>query len=191
MNMMKKINHGSKTIRQSLTLLGFGLLFASVPTNAWAMTGPFVDKLADILTIVVLLFVPVVGIYLFWMVHILPEKIAEKRHHPQKEAIKILCILSLVFGGMLWPLAWLWAYSKPVLHKIAYGTDKHEDYYLEGAGEAEAPPGDVKEATARLRLAIGRLAAKGVPNEELESLKRELAEIEETLARTKTRQGEV
>ena len=173
-----------------LALLGFGLYFVSFPPSAWAMTGPFVDTLADILAIVVLLLVPIGGIYLFWMVHILPEKIAEKRHHPQKEAIKTLCLLSLVFGGMLWPFAWIWAYTKPVLHKVAYGTDKHEDYYLEAEGEGEAPPGDAREATARLRRAIGRLAAKGVPAEELESLKRELAEIEETLARTKSRQGE-
>jgi hypothetical protein len=189
--MMTKKNHSIKKARHPWipALLGLGVLFASFPASAWAMTGPFVDTLADILTWVVLLFVPAGAIYLFWMVHILPEKVAEKRHHPQKEAIKVLCLLSLVFGGMLWPIAWLWAYSKPVLHKIAYGTDKHEDYYLEGEGEAEAPPGDVGETTARLRLAIGRLAAKGVPNEELESLKRELAEIEITLARTKPRQG--
>ena len=25
-----------------------------------------------------------------------------------------LCLLSLVFGGLLWPIAWLWAYTKPV-----------------------------------------------------------------------------
>ena len=31
-----------------------------------------------------------------------------------------------VFGGILWPLAWLWAYTKPVLHKLAYGTDRLE-----------------------------------------------------------------
>jgi len=189
---MTRMNRNTKTKRRQLllTLLGFGLLFASIPSSAWAMTGPFVDTLADILAIVVLLLVPIGGIYLFWMVHILPEKIAEKRHHPQKEAIKTLCLLSLVFGGMLWPFAWIWAYTKPVLHKVAYGTDKHEDYYLEGEGEAEAPPGDAREATARLRRAIGRLAAKGVPAEELESLKRELAEIEETMARTKPGQGE-
>ena len=58
------------------------------------------------------------------MVHILPEKIAHKRHHPQFEAIRTLCLLSLVFGGLLWPLAWIWAYTKPVMHKLAYGTDK-------------------------------------------------------------------
>ncbi len=71
---------------------------------------------------------PIAGIVAFWLVHILPEKIAEKRHHPQAEAIQVLCLLSLFFGGLLWPLAWLWAYSKPVLYKMAYGTDvvEHE-----------------------------------------------------------------
>ena len=61
------------------------------------------------------MFVPALLIYVFWMIHILPEKIAERRGHPQADAIKTLCLLSLVFGGMLWPIAWLWAYSKPVL----------------------------------------------------------------------------
>ena len=87
-------------------------------------SGPFVDALAGYLAIFVLIFVPALLVYLFWMVHILPEKIAEKRGHPQADAIKTLCLLSLVFGGLLWPLAWLWAYSKPVFYKMAYGTDR-------------------------------------------------------------------
>ena len=66
-------------------------------------------------------------IVVFWLVHILPEQIAHKRHHPQFEAIRTLCLLSLVFGGLLWPIAWVWAYSKPVMYKMAYGTDKHPD----------------------------------------------------------------
>ena len=86
-------------------------------------SGEFVDTIADYLAIFVLVFVPALLIYLFWMVHILPEKIAERRGHPQAEAIKTLCLLSLVFGGLLWPIAWLWAYSKPVFYKMAYGTD--------------------------------------------------------------------
>ena len=80
--------------------------------------------MADVLTWVVLAVAPAVGIAVFWIVHILPEKIAEKRQHPQAGAIQCLCLLSLVFGGLLWPIAWLWAYSKPVLYKLAYGTDK-------------------------------------------------------------------
>jgi CBS domain containing-hemolysin-like protein len=90
------------------------------------LSGPIVDTIADYLAIVVLFVVPVLLIYLFWMIHIMPEKIAERRGHPQADAIKTLCLLSLVFGGLLWPVAWLWAYSKPVFHKLAYGTDRIE-----------------------------------------------------------------
>ena len=82
------------------------------------------DSLATGIALFVIFVVPAVLVPLFWMVHILPEKIAHKRHHPQFEAIRTLCLLSLVFGGLLWPIAWVWAYSKPVMHKIAYGTDQ-------------------------------------------------------------------
>ena len=89
-------------------------------------SGPLVDAIAGYMAIFVLFFVPALLIYVFWMIHILPEKIAEQRGHPQADAIKTLCLLSLAFGGLLWPLAWLWAYSKPVLYKMAYGTDRIE-----------------------------------------------------------------
>ena len=59
-----------------------------------------------------------------WWCTSCPEKIAEKKGHPQLDAIKMLCLLSLVFGGILWPLAWIWAVTKPVMHKLAYGTDE-------------------------------------------------------------------
>jgi hypothetical protein len=104
-------------------------------------SGELVDTIADYVAIVVLLFVPALLLYLFWMVHILPEKIAERRGHPQSDAIKTLCLLSLVFGGLLWPLAWLWAYTKPVLYKMAYGTDRIEHGAPpEDAGRAGTPP---------------------------------------------------
>ena len=72
----------------------------------------FVDTAATYLAVFIIIAVPIGGIALFWLVHILPEKIAERNHHPQAHAIKTLCLLSLVFGGLLWPLAWLWAYTK-------------------------------------------------------------------------------
>lgn len=100
------------------------------------------DTVASVLAIIVIIIVPVAGIALFWYVHILPEKIAEKRHHPQKDAIKVLSLLSLFFGGMLWPLAWLWAYSRPVLHQMAYGRDRHEDYYKEASEETPRDSGE-------------------------------------------------
>jgi CBS domain containing-hemolysin-like protein len=100
-------------------------LFAA-PAHASFFTGDTLDSVADVMAWVVLVIAPIAAIGVFLMVHILPEKIAEKRKHPQLSAIKTLCILSLFFGGMLWPLAWLWAYTKPALHKLAYGTDVAE-----------------------------------------------------------------
>jgi len=44
-----------------------------------------------------------------WLVHILTEKIAEKRQHLQAKTIQTFFLLSLFFGGMLWPLILLWA----------------------------------------------------------------------------------
>jgi len=64
-------------------------LVALLPGAAQAsmFKGETLDKVADVLAIVVLIIVPVIGIAVFWLVHILPEKIAEKRHHPQAKAI--------------------------------------------------------------------------------------------------------
>ena len=109
------------------------LALAAVPARASFLSGEALDTMADVLALVVLFLVPAVVIVLFWIVHVLPEKIAHKRHHPQREAITTLCLLSLVFGGMLWPLAWLWAYTKPVAHKLAYGTDKVPPHDAGGA----------------------------------------------------------
>ena len=92
--------------------------------HASLFSGDTLDAVANGAAWVVLFIAPLAAIGIFLIIHILPEKIAEKKQHPQLDAIKTLCLLSLVFGGMLWPLAWLWAYTRPVIHKMAYGTDK-------------------------------------------------------------------
>lgn len=143
--------------------------------------GETLDALANGLAIFILIAVPIGGIVLFWLVHILPEKVAEKRHHPQKDAIKTLCLLSLVFGGMLWPLAWLWAYSKPVIHKIAYGTDKHEDYYRELAERAGPEDRTLADDVAQMRDDVNALAARGALPAELLPLPERLAALEAKL----------
>jgi CBS domain containing-hemolysin-like protein len=140
--------------------LAFGFLaLALSPTDAHAsiFKGEALDKVADVLTWVVLVIAPIIGIVVFLLIHILPEKIAEKREHPQAKAIQCLCLLSLVFGGLLWPLAWLWAYSKPVLYKMAYGTDKakhDEEERTQKMVEAEA------EELKQLRQRVAELESK-------------------------------
>ena len=116
---------------QRLVLVATAAFVLMRPATAHASLLPpeMEDAMADYIAIFVLFLVPVGGIVLFWLVHVMPEKIAHQNHHPQFEAIRTLCLLSLVFGGLLWPLAWLWAYTKPVGYKLAYGTDKHPDYF--------------------------------------------------------------
>ena len=154
-----------------LTVLGF---LALPPDAAASLFSPEVeDKLATIIALFVIFVVPAVLIALFWMVHVLPEKIAHKRNHPQFEAIRTLCLLSLVFGGLLWPLAWLWAYSKPVLYKMAYGTDKLA-HGPEPAYDQPALPETLHDRLARVE--------SRVPPTELESLRADLAALEAKLA---------
>ncbi len=104
------------------------LAWFSSPVQAHASLfhGETLDAIADVVSWVAIIIAPIIGIAVFWIVHILPEKIAEKKKHPQTKAIQCVCLLSLVFGGLLWPFAWLWAYTKPALYKAAYGTDVDE-----------------------------------------------------------------
>ena len=131
-----------------------------LPTLAQAAEheGEKLDKIADVLTWLVLVLVPIIGIVVFLGIHIIPEKIAEKKQHPQAGAIQCLCLLSLVFGGVLWPLAWLWAFTKPMFYKMAYGTDKvahgHED-------AAPSPPEkDEPVEVNQLRQRVAELESK-------------------------------
>ena len=136
-------------------------LFLLLPSSADAsiFKGEALDKVADVLTWVVLVIAPVIGIGVFLLIHILPEKIAEKKQHPQAKAIQCLCLLSLFFGGILWPLAWLWAYTKPVLYRLGYGTDKVAHGHEEVAPAPTPAPANAEE-------------------EELQDLKNRIAELE-------------
>ena len=148
------------------------------------------DKLATFLALFIIFVVPVVLIVLFWMVHVLPEKIAHKRHHPQFEAIRTLCLLSLVFGGLLWPIAWIWAYTKPVMHKLAYGTDKasHEEA-VEGEawdqGKSAHEGGLGLKDSLKDRLA--RLEHRGIPASEMKALRADLEALEAKYAHEEAR----
>ncbi len=162
----------SRSSIAAVVLAVAGLVF---PLSAHASFLPpeIMDKAAMYLAWFVIIVVPIGGIVLFWLVHVLPEKIAHKRHHPQRDAIHTLCLLSLAFGGLLWPLAWLWAYTKPAGYRLAYGTEKHEDYFHEMGEKAQA--GELLEhELAHLREELDALAAKGTLTAELRLLRKDL-----------------
>ena len=160
-------------------MLGACACLAALPAHASIFQGEVLDKVASVLALVVIVVVPIVLIVLFWMVHVLPEKIAHKRNHPQRDAIHVLCLLSLFFGGLLWPLAWLWAYTKPVLHKMAYGTDKHESSHAEVALDDSGD--DLRAEVADLRGSVESMLENGGTADELAAIRDRLAALEPRL----------
>jgi Protein of unknown function (DUF3302) len=164
---MRKITTSDPAAARNGWLRPRGLMLRAVLTalcllpalaQASMFQGEALDTVANVMAWVVLIIAPTVAIAVFWLVHILPEKIAEKRHHPQAKAIQVLCLLSLAFGGMLWPLAWLWAYSKPVLYKLAYGTDRVAPDHETASPDREAP--DSAAELQHLRRRLNELEAR-------------------------------
>ena len=169
-----KSNSLPRRWRAVATVVG---LCAATGARASFLSGDALDTAADWIAIVVLCIVPVAVLVVFWMVHVLPEKVAERRHHPQKDAITTLCLLSLAFGGLLWPIAWLWAYTRPVGYKLAYGTDKHEDYFVDMGDRAKA--GTLLDADiVHLRDELDEMATKGLLPPSLKGLRHELDQLE-------------
>lgn len=166
---------GMPVLRRLLAAVWVTAITAS-SARASFLSGEALDTAADIIALVVIFVVPAIVIVLFWIVHVLPEKIAEKRHHPQTAAITTLCLLSLVFGGLLWPIAWLWAFTKPVAYRMAYGTDKHEDFFDEMA-DKHREGNLLQEEAAHLREELEAMEARGALPPNLRNLKDELARL--------------
>ena len=156
--------------------LAWVVLSLPLAARASFLSGEALDSAANVLSWIVIFLVPALAIGLFLFVHVLPEKIAEKRQHPHKDSIKVLCILSLFFGGLLWPLAWLWAYTKPIGYRAIYGSEKHDDYYLEEGEKALAGKLSHDEVE-HLRLELAAMQAKGPLPPELRQLAERLNQL--------------
>jgi len=148
---------GRRYWRRFTLLVALALIASPTQAHASLFHGETLDAIANGISWVVLIIAPIIGIAVFWLVHILPEKIAEKKKHPQTRAIQCLCLLSLCFGGLLWPFAWLWAYTKPVLHKMAYGTDVDETV---GHGHGHAELTEEQKEIEKLRARVAELEGK-------------------------------
>jgi CBS domain containing-hemolysin-like protein len=174
---MKFLTNKDETMKTKFILGVLSLVPLLFSTNARASEGGSLDGAADVLAWVVLVLAPIIGIVVFLLIHILPEKIAEKKQHPQAGAIQCLCLLSLVFGGLLWPIAWLWAYSKPVLYKMAYGTDKVV-HGSDNAGHSEKADA---QAASTAKTSKAPKASAADEAEELKQLRKRVAELETKL----------
>lgn len=92
----------------------------------------------------------------------LPKKIAEKRHHPQVDAINALSWFGLLFGGVGWVIAFVWA----LLRSGPLGHNAESD--------AMTSPGPMSGRR------IDELT------KENESLKARVAQLESQLSKTKS-----
>jgi Na+/H+ antiporter NhaD/arsenite permease-like protein len=100
------------TIKNASQIALFGVICA---ISGQAVAAGFVDTLADIFSWVAIIIIPIVLGIAYWQIHYLPSKIAEKRQHPQKEAIHAMCMVSRFSGGLFWPIAFVWAHLKPTI----------------------------------------------------------------------------
>ena len=112
------------------------LSLLAAPVRASLFQGETLDAVANGIAWVALFIVPIAGIVRLLARPHPSGKDRREAAHPQLDAIKTLCLLSLVFGGLLWPIAWLWAYTSRYCPQQAYGTDKYDKYFLRGPGEA-------------------------------------------------------
>ncbi len=102
----------SAPIKKATQITLFGGLCA---ISGQVLAGGFVDTLADIFSWIAIIIVPIVFAIAYWQIHYLPSKIAEKRQHPQKEAIHAMCMVSRFSGGLFWPIAFVWAHLRPTI----------------------------------------------------------------------------
>jgi hypothetical protein len=99
-------------------------------------------------------------------IHDIPYEMAEKRHHPQKDAIYWGCWLSLFTLHVLWPFIFLWAVSKPVSVELAGNSSggegpsgiEHDSPGSEQAN-ASAAANEIRQLREQLNALQFRLAA--------------------------------
>ena len=72
---------------------------------------------------VILVVLGFLGVLVFVELGSLPGKKAAQRNHPQAEAINILGWLGLLFGGVGWMVALVWAHLPPLALPAAAETN--------------------------------------------------------------------
>ncbi len=84
----------------------------------------------EIFAWIVLAVLLIAGVVIWFVLAMLPGRVARARNHPQADAINVAGWLGALFGGVFWPLALIWAFYKPGAQQAGDRPD--------AAGEAEA-----------------------------------------------------
>lgn len=79
----------------------------------------------DIFALIVLAVLALVALGAWIVLAMLPGRIARSRGHPQADAINAGGWLGAILGGVLWPIFFVWAFTKPI--RAAGGTTDAPD----------------------------------------------------------------
>ena len=90
----------------------------------------------DVLAIIVLGVLLAAGLYAAFRLGALPGQIARQRGHPQADAISAAGWLGLLTLGLLWPLALIWAFTRPRAASDAEPELRQEMQSLSGRVQA-------------------------------------------------------
>ena len=101
----------------------------------------------DIFTFIVIAVLLAVAAVAVAMLGAMPGKIARRRAHPQAEAINVCGWLGIITLGLAWPVAFVWAYTRPAGGGMGQGN----------AGVEQT----VAELSERLSLAEEQLRTTG------------------------------
>ncbi|MCI0742511.1 MAG: DUF3302 domain-containing protein [Gemmataceae bacterium] len=96
--------------------------------------------------------------YVFFYIHDIPYEIAEKRDHPQKDAIYWGCWLSLFTLHVLWPFIFLWAVSKPAKVTLAEAEPSDDEKSPSGKSRDGSPAAEIAQLRKQIAALQDRLA---------------------------------
>ena len=71
----------------------------------------------DVFALIILAVLLITAIAVIGVLGALPGRIARNRRHPQADAIAVGGWLGLLFGGVLWPVVMIWAYTHSTSHQ--------------------------------------------------------------------------
>ncbi len=79
----------------------------------------------DVFALFILMVLLVISLVAWVLLAMLPGRIAKSRNHPQAEAIKMCGWWGAITMGLLSPLAYIWAYTKPNESASSQPVDKN------------------------------------------------------------------
>jgi hypothetical protein len=93
----------------------------------------------DIFALIILLVLLIAVVAIWVILGMMPGRIARQRNHPQADAINVCGWWGVLTLGILLPLAYIWAYTKPIARPISTGSGADDST---STVDATAPEGE-------------------------------------------------